>query len=76
VDAAGVVADHAADGATVVAGGIGGEGEVILFGCVAEVVEHYSGLDSRNVAGGIDFKNLSHVFREIKNNRDIAALTG
>ncbi len=38
VDAAGVVADHAADGAAVVAGGIGGEGQVIFFGGVAEVI--------------------------------------
>jgi hypothetical protein len=76
VDAAGIVADHAADGAAVVAGGIGGEGQVIFFGGVAEVIQDYSGLDSGDPVVGIDLENLSHVLCEVENNRDVAALSG
>ena len=57
VDAAGVVADHAADGAAVVAGGIGREGEVMFFGGVAEGVEHDAGLHAGDAAGGIDLED-------------------
>ena len=44
VDAAGVIADHAADGAAVMTGGIGSEGQMIFFGGVAEMVEDDSRL--------------------------------
>src|SRR5580698_2420064 len=73
---AGVVADHAAQGAAVVSGGIGGEGEVVLFGGGSEMVEHDSGLHAGDAAGGIDFENPGHVFGEIENDGDIAALAG
>jgi hypothetical protein len=76
VDTAGVVADHAADGAAVVAGGIWGEGEVIFFGGVAESVEHNSGLDAGDAARGIDFENVRHVAGEIEDDGDVAALAG
>ncbi len=45
VDAAGVVADHAADGAAAVGGGIGGEGEGEFFCGVADAIEDDAGLD-------------------------------
>ena len=45
VDAAGVVADHAADGAAGVGGGVGGEGEGEFFCGVADAVENDAGLD-------------------------------
>jgi hypothetical protein len=45
VDAAGVVADHAADGAAGVGGGIGGEGEGEFFCGVADAIEDDAGLD-------------------------------
>src|SRR5262249_24471597 len=76
VDAAGVIADHAADGAAVVAGRIGGEGQVMFFGSVAKVIEDDSGLDSRNAPLGIDLENVVHVLGEIENDGDVAALSG
>jgi hypothetical protein len=76
VDAAGVVADHAADGAAVVAGGIGSEGEVMLFGGVAESVEDDSGLHAGDAAGGIDLENARHVLGKIEDDGDVAALAG
>ncbi len=76
VDAAGVVANHAADGAAVVAGGIGREGEVMFFGGVAEVVEDNSGLNAGDAAFGIDFENARHVLGEIQHDGDVAALAG
>ena len=76
VDAAGVVADHAADGAAVVAGGIGGEGEVMFFGGVAEVVEDDAGLHAGDAAGGIDLENARHVLGEVEDDGDVAALSG
>jgi len=59
MNAAGVVADHAAEGAAVVRGGIGREGEMVLFGGGAKSVEHDSGLDAGDTAGGIDFEKSS-----------------
>ena len=76
MDAAGIVADHAADGAAVVAGGVGGEGQVMFFGGVAEVIQNYSGLHSRDAAFGIDLEDISHVLREVENDGYVAALSG
>ena len=59
--AAGVVADHAAESAAIVRGGIGRESEMVFFGGSAEVVEHDSGLNAGNAAGRIDFENPRHV---------------
>ena len=74
--AAGVVADHAAESAAVVSGGVGSEGEVVFFGGGAKTVEHDSGLYAGDAAGGIDFENPRHVFGEIENDGDVAALSG
>ncbi len=76
MDAAGIVADHAADGAAVVSGGIGGEGEVMFFGSVAEMVEDDSGLHAGDAAGGIDLEDFRHVLGKIQNDGDVAALSG
>src|SRR5579863_6274148 len=76
MDAAGVVADHAAQGAAVVGGRIGGEGQVILFSRVAEMVEDDSGLDAGDAALGIDLENLRHVLRKIEDDGDVAELSG
>jgi len=76
VDAAGVVADHAADGAGFVTGGIGGESQVMFFGGVAEVVEDDARLYACDAAGGIDLEDARHVLREIEYDGDVAALAG
>jgi hypothetical protein len=74
--AAGVVADHSAESAAIVSGGIGGEGEVVFFGGGAEMVEHDSGLYASDAAGGIDFENPRHVLGKIEDDSDVAALSG
>ena len=74
--AAGVVADHAAESAAAVRGGVRPEGEVVLFGGGAETVEHDSGLYAGDAAGGIDFENPRHVFGKIEDDGDVAALSG
>ena len=57
-------------------GGIGREGEMVLFGGGAESVKHHSGLYTGDAAGGIDFENPRHVFGEIEDDGDVAALAG
>ena len=74
--AAGVVADHAAQGATVVARGIGPEGQMMLLGGIAEIVEHYAWLDPGNAPLRIDFQDLIHVLGEIHDDGNVAALAG
>ena len=54
VHAATVVADHAAEGAAGVRGGIGRVGEVMQLGGVAQAVENDAGLDARESLRGID----------------------
>jgi hypothetical protein len=76
VDSAGVVADHAADGAAVVTGGIGSEGEVMFFGGVAQLVENDSGLHASDAASGIDLEDRGHVLGKIEDDGDVAALAG
>jgi len=76
MNAAGVVADHAAKGAAVVRSGVGSEGEVVFFGGVAKSVEHDSGLHAGDAAGRVDFENLIHIAGKIEDNRDVAALSG
>ena len=51
MDAATVVADHAAEGAAGVGGGVGRIGEVVEFGGVAEPVEDDSRLDDGEFGG-------------------------
>jgi hypothetical protein len=75
MDSAGIVSDHPADGATIVAGGIGREGEVMLFGGVAELIEYNAGLHTSDAACRIDRKNSPHVLGKIQHDGDIAALT-
>ena len=76
VDAAGVVADHAAEGAAAVGGGIGGEGELELLCGFADAVEHDAGLDVDGAGDGIDCAHLVHVLREVEDDGDVAALAG
>ena len=76
VDAAGVVADHAADGAAAVGGGIGGEGEVEFLCGFADAVEHDAGLDVDGLCLGIDGTHAVHVLGEVEDDGGVAALTG
>jgi hypothetical protein len=74
--ATGVVADHAAEGAAIMRGGIGREGEMVFFGSCAEMVQHNSGLYAGDAAGRVNFENPRHVFGKIEDDSDVAALPG
>src|SRR3984957_6152773 len=74
--AAGVIADHAAQSAAVVTGGVGPEGEVMLLGGGAKIVENHAGLHASDAAGRVDLNNPRHIFREIEDDCYIAALAG
>ncbi len=76
VDAAGVVADHAADGAAAVGGGVGREGEGEFFCGVADAVEDDAGLDVDGAGVGVDGAHVVHVLREVEDDGDVAALAG
>ena len=53
VDAATVVADHAAEGAAAVSGWIGAVSQVVEFGGFTQAVEHNTGLDDREAGSGV-----------------------
>ena len=76
VDAAGVVADHAADGASAVGGGVGGEGEGEFFCGFADAVEDDAGLDVDGAGDGSTCAHLVHVLREVEDDGEVAALAG
>ena len=76
MDAAGVVADHAADGATTVGCWIGREGEVEFFGCIADAVEHDAGLDADCPGDRVDCLHAVHVLRKVKDDGGVTALAG
>jgi len=74
VDAATVVADHAAEGAAGVGCGIGRVGEVVEFGGVAETVKDDAGLDYGQPGIGINGCEAVHVFGVVEDYRYIGAL--
>ena len=74
VDPAGVVADHAADGAAAVGCGVWGKGECELLCGVADTVEHDAGLDVDGPCFGVDGSHAVHVFGEVEDDGDVAAL--
>ena len=74
--AAGIVADHAAQGAAVVAGRVRGESQMMFLGGVAQVVENHAGLHPGGAARGIDLQDVAHVAGEIEHQGDVAALSG
>ena len=76
VHAAGIVADHTAESATVVSGGIGREGEVMLFGGGAEVIEDDAGFDASDAALRVNLEDPGHVLGEVENDGRVAALSG
>ena len=74
--AAGIVADHPAEGVVVVRGGVGAEGQLMAFCFLAQPVEHNAGLHARCLGLRIEIDQFVQVFREIEHDGDIAALTG
>ena len=76
VDAATVVADHAAQGAAAVRGGVGGIGQVVQFGGLAKAVENDARLHSSQLGGGVDRVETVHIPGVIKDHGHIGALAG
>ena len=74
--AAGIIADHSANGAAVVGGRVGREGEFVGFGGIAQRIENDAWLNAREFALRIELKNLVHVLRKIEDDGDVAALSG
>ena len=76
VDAATVVADHAAEGAAGVRGGIGAVGELVELGGVAEAVENDAGLDAGELVCGVERFERVHPARIVEDDGDIGGLAG
>ncbi len=74
VHAAGVVADHAAQRAAAVGGWIGGKGQLVLLGPVAQRIENNPRLDPGAAGGSVERDHRMHVFREVEHHGDVAGL--
>ena len=73
---AGVVADHAADGAAVVRRGVGRKRQLMALGLVAESVQDDARLYPGESVLRVDLEDVIHVLRKIENDSHIAALPG
>ena len=76
VDAATVVADHAAERAAGVRCRVGCVGQVVELGRVAKAVENDAGLDSGQLGCGVDEDQAIHVARIVEDHGYIGALAG
>ena len=76
VDAATVVADHAAEGTAGVSRGIWSVGEMVQLGSLAEAIKDDARLDARQLCSGIDGGELVHESREVEDNSHVGALAG
>jgi len=76
VGAAGIIANHSSDCASIVSRRIGRERQVIDLRLISQSVQHNSRLNPRNCFVGIDLEDPVHVLREIEHDRDIATLSG
>ncbi len=74
--AAGVVADHSADGAAIVRRRVRREYELVGTELLLECVQHDSGLHAGKSLLGVDLDDLVHVLREVENHRHVATLSG
>src|SRR3984885_11471507 len=72
--AAGVVSDHAANGAAVVGRGVGSKGQLVDFCLIAERVEHHTGLHAGEALLRINLEDPIHVLGEVEHHGYVAAL--
>ena len=75
VGAAGVVADHPAEGAVGVGGGIGPVGQAVLLGGVAELVADHARAYARAAALGIELDDLVHQLRVVEDDGHVHRLS-
>ncbi len=76
VRAAGVVADHAAEGAAAVGGRVGAEGQSMRSGRRPQVVQDDAGLDDGGAGGGVQRHDAPHVPGEVQHHADAGRLPG
>ncbi len=76
MDAAGVVADHAADGAAAVRCGVRRERHVLPFGGFAHTIENDSGLHACVPGFKVHLEDGVHVAGKVEDDGDVAALAG
>src|SRR5690242_14523637 len=76
MDAAAVVADHSAERIVVVGRRVGAEGQLMLFGGLAQMIEDAPWLDARGLFTGVDLDDLIHEAREVEDNGDVHRLAG
>src|SRR3546814_3002124 len=76
MQAAGVVADHPAQGVVVVRRGIGAEGQVMTLGLAAQRVENAARLDASPVRLRVDIEHAVQILRHVQDNGNVAALAG
>jgi hypothetical protein len=76
VGAAGVVADHTAEGAVLVRRWIGSQRQMMLLGCVAELVADHAWLDPGCAPVGVCLRDVVDVLGEVDDHRNVAALSG
>ena len=76
VNAAAIVADHAAERAARMRRRIGRIGQMMQFGRVAQPVENDARLDRGELGGGIDGTERVHVAGKIEDDGNIGALAG
>src|SRR5271154_4596812 len=74
--AAGVVANHATERASVVGCRVWTERQMVFFGGVAQTIEDDPGLDSRYAPRRINLDDVPHVPGEIEHYGNVAALPG
>jgi hypothetical protein len=76
VHAAGIVADHAADGGAVMRRGIEGERQAVLLGLPAHGIENHAGLHPRLVPLIVHLQDAIEVLRAVDDHSGIAGLAG
>ena len=76
VRTAGVISDVAADGAVLVGGGVGREGEGVCFRGGAEVVVDEAGLDPGVALFGVEFFDGVEVLGEVEDHAGVGGLAG
>lgn len=76
VGAAGVVADHPAEGAAAVGGGVGAEGQAVGRGCGPQVVEDHTRLDDGGAGGGVQVEDRAQMAGEVEDESGAGGLSG
>ncbi len=76
VRAAGVVADHSAEGAAAVGGGVGAEGQAVGCGGGPQVVQDHSGLDDGGAGGGVQVEDRAQMAGQIEDEAGAGGLSG